>query len=364
MKIINLSYRDKIKKWEFDKVEFSDLTLLVGASGTGKTQILQALMNLKKIVQGKSINGIQWEMKFELEECIYEWTGEFEVLEDIPNDGKNKKKKKPRILSESLKEKKRELISRKNDLITYRENKTKITSPDQSAIYLLKEERKIGNIYYLGFWDIKEVRCKDEKLEYLMLTKENKEYLPNNKSISNIRLLPNEIDTKLLLLSINDPDEFYIIKNKFISLFQQVSNLRISPLHPDEPDKYCIQIEEKSTEKWIPQAEMSSGMYRSLILIAELHLCQDNSVLLIDEVESGLDVNSIDALTHDMYHSKRGIQFILTSCHPYVISGIPYQAWKLVTRKEEKIIIKDTSEYKIYDSRQDAFRQLIQVSDS
>jgi hypothetical protein len=41
MKIKNLTYRDNVLKWALEKVDFEVLTLLVGASGVGKTQILK-----------------------------------------------------------------------------------------------------------------------------------------------------------------------------------------------------------------------------------------------------------------------------------------------------------------------------------
>ena len=79
MKIISFSYYDKVRNWGFENLEFLKLSLLVGASGVGKTQILRALENLKKIVDGKSLNGIRWEITFaSLNNRIYNWKGEFE----------------------------------------------------------------------------------------------------------------------------------------------------------------------------------------------------------------------------------------------------------------------------------------------
>lgn len=364
MKIINLSYRDNVLNWGFEGLEFPTLTMLVGASGTGKTQILQSILNIKRIAQGESLNGIEWKMKFELEEHTYEWKGEFETQPCTLDKVEEKKNKRPVILFESLKEDTEEQIDRENDEITLKNIAKQKASASQSIIFLLREEdKRIGNIYYTGFWDIKEVKCNNNTREYQAFTKEDQKHILYNKSVSNIRLLSSDVYTKLLLLSLNDPAELEVITSKFIHIFPQVESLKIACLTEIKWKKYEILLKLKNVDRWISQQDISAGMYRCLILIAELHLCQDKSVLLIDDFESELDVNSIDELTKDICTSKREIQFIMTSRHPYIISRIPYQAWQLVTRQEGKIDAKNTSEYKIYDSRQNAFRHLIQIKD-
>lgn len=48
MRIHSLKYHDKASNWKLDNIKFSDLTLLVGASGVGKTKILKAVHTLSK----------------------------------------------------------------------------------------------------------------------------------------------------------------------------------------------------------------------------------------------------------------------------------------------------------------------------
>ncbi len=54
MRIKSLEYHDHARGWKFEPVEFSNLNLLVGVSGAGKTQILNAILNSKKIANGES----------------------------------------------------------------------------------------------------------------------------------------------------------------------------------------------------------------------------------------------------------------------------------------------------------------------
>ena len=54
MKIKSIKYENTEQEWGFDKINFFDLTLLVGVSGVGKTQILRSIYSLKRIANGSS----------------------------------------------------------------------------------------------------------------------------------------------------------------------------------------------------------------------------------------------------------------------------------------------------------------------
>ncbi|HRE57385.1 MAG TPA: ATP-binding protein, partial [Candidatus Kapabacteria bacterium] len=64
MNIRTLEFKNKSDGWEIQKMSFQQLNLLVGASGVGKTQILQAIHTLKRIAKGESFSGIQWKLEF------------------------------------------------------------------------------------------------------------------------------------------------------------------------------------------------------------------------------------------------------------------------------------------------------------
>lgn len=108
MTISEFKFEDKSLDWRLEQFPLSKLTLLVGASGVGKTQILRALMALKQIAGGSSINGINWKIQFNtLSNQHYIWEGEFEnkgidIFIDIDDDEDDNKKNKPRIIYEKL----------------------------------------------------------------------------------------------------------------------------------------------------------------------------------------------------------------------------------------------------------------------
>ena len=64
MKINKLSFTNKDTDWRLEPATFDQLTLLVGASGVGKTRILKSILALKNITQGRSVNGAKWLVEF------------------------------------------------------------------------------------------------------------------------------------------------------------------------------------------------------------------------------------------------------------------------------------------------------------
>ena len=81
MKIRTFSFKNNVSGWNVNKVHFDNLTLFVGASGVGKTQILRAIGSLKKIVNGDSVNGAEWAVEFEENGAVFNWKGAFNALE-------------------------------------------------------------------------------------------------------------------------------------------------------------------------------------------------------------------------------------------------------------------------------------------
>ncbi|MFM6672158.1 MAG: AAA family ATPase [Dolichospermum sp.] len=105
MKIISLRIKNNFLGWDFDEVDFSsNLTLLVGFSGAGKTQILRAITDLSRIASGKAINGLEWEIKFStVQGNEFIWEGSFDALEadKLIFDDKDERDK-PSLIYENL----------------------------------------------------------------------------------------------------------------------------------------------------------------------------------------------------------------------------------------------------------------------
>ncbi|MEJ1396359.1 MAG: AAA family ATPase [Candidatus Sedimenticola sp. (ex Thyasira tokunagai)] len=376
MRIKTLSYLGKATGWTLQPLTLDQLTLLVGASGVGKTRILKCILGLKRISRGASLNGVKWMVEFSTTSGNeYRWEGEFEnkgfsagnIFDREHHD--DEEKEKPIIENEKLYINNSIIVERDSEGIIFNGEKTVKLSQNESVISLLKEEGQIKDIYK----DFDRVIFDNNagnthSLRGFAFEDETDEKLEKYKTITSIRDCDEDIKLKLYFAYKNQNQHFSDIAQAFIDVFPYVEEVKVEPLARGEKgipiflrEMPFIQIKEKGIENWIDETKISSGMFRSLMHIAELYLCADSSLILIDEFENSLGINCIDELTSSIVSAERNLQFIITSHHPYIINNIDYKHWKLVSRKAGSVVAHDVSEFNFDKSKHKAFTQLINL---
>ncbi len=374
MRIEQIDYWDKETGWTLATTDFfPDLTLLVGVSGVGKTKILRAIRTLKRFVRRSDSPseawGVGWRIQFITSGKRYLWEGEFE---NKPHEGDEAGTNArdvammdedddvstgPKILMERLCANEDVLIDRNRDTINFKQQLTPKLSPFKSAVALLKEEDCIkpvvdgfGHIAYLDQHAPQMIEM-IPRLESLC-----KRY----QTIADIQESDLSTYVKMAVLFENGNELFRKIVSQFRDVFPLVEEVKFERLHTglfaDEPD---LQIKEFGVERWIPEGQISSGMFRTLMHLGTVALWPDESVILIDEFENSMGVNCLDDVTGDMMGHRDRLQFIVTSHHPYIINNIPPKHWKLVTRKAAQVRTIDAAQAGIGRSRHEAFIQLM-----
>lgn len=368
MRINYLEYHDRESGWQLERTTFKDLTLLVGASGAGKTRILRAIRNLKHIAtknlqEGWSFNGIGWEIGISIDGKDYYWKGQFQDSES----GNKKNHRKNYFEFEEVKRNGKVIALRNsNGEIYFEENQIPRLPLDQSLVSLFKEEKKLNPVYSNFFRIIESDSTRDmfpadliedDFFNYLV-----KEY----NSIEKIKNSKENIYTKLALASINAPNIFKRILYDYQAIFPNIEEVIIEV----EPafdggivEQTSLSIREKGVKNVIYESNISAGMYKTLILLAEIYLSPDGTIILIDEFENSLGVNCINPVTSAILNLNRDIQFILTSHHPYIINKIDLKYWKIISRKGSVVTAKDASEFDLGRSRHDHFFQLLQLEE-
>ena len=380
MRLTKFIYEDKTIEWKLDELLLNKLTLLVGASGVGKTQILRAIMNLKRVASGLSLNGVNWLLEFETtNNQFYKWEGEYENMgieifmdDDDDETERESDRNKPKIIYERLFLNNKLIIDRTKDKILFNKKPTIKLSQQKSILNLLKEEDLVKpahdglKMIYLSDHSDSVNASKGFNFSFLNATKLAKKYSTLRK------IQESDLDTplKLFFLSKVDTKTFGTIKQRFSDIFPQVEDIKVAPLSTKEQempsflkDYPFIQIKEKGVKNWITQSRISSGMYRTLIQLSELYLCSEGTIFLIDEFENSLGINCINEITSDILSSRRKLQFILTSHHPYIIDNISFSNWKLVTRNSGIVKTHNVDKFKIGNSKHSAFMQLIQLNE-
>jgi ABC-type cobalamin/Fe3+-siderophores transport system ATPase subunit len=375
MYIKSLIYEDRSIDWKLEKIEFKPLTLLVGVSGVGKTQILKALLNLKNISNRGAVQGFKWDVEFEINKKIYKWEGKFEglIISGIRfsfESNSYPEWNNPNIYYERLFINGELIIDRNAEGIEFHGEKIKIQlRADESIVSLLREEELIKDVFenfqkiIVGNY-IPSLPFRPELMLPSLYELESE--LKKFNTISLIRNSNELLKNKLYFCYKKTYFVFKEIENFFIDIFPSVKHVvidtidAIGSLVPDRVT-FSIAIEEKGVSHLIHQDKMSSGMYRTLMQIAELYLCADDSVILIDEFENSLGINCIDELTSSILASERNLQFIITSHHPYIINNIGISHWKIVTRNGSVVTATDAEKFGIGKSKHQAFTQLLNL---
>lgn len=374
MRIMTLVYTNKATGWDLKPLSFDQLTLLVGASGVGKTRILESILNIKKIARGSGLNGVKWSVEFvSALNNTFTWEGEFEnkgfLSENIFDHDDDDEKEKPRIECEKVIVNGEVVVERNSDGILFNRVKTVKLPQSESVISLLKEEDQIKEAYR----EFDKVLFDDNAgnmaaLRRFAFDEEIDEKLERYKSIEAIRNANEDIKLKLYFAYKNQRASFDNIAQAFIDVFPYVEEVKVEPLTNGQKriplflrEMPFIQIKEKGIENWIEEKKISSGMYRTLMHIAELYLCSDSTLILIDEFENSLGINCIDELTNSIVTAERNLQFIITSHHPYIINNIDYTHWKVVTRKAGAVVAHSASNFHFDKSKHKAFTQLINL---
>ncbi|MEG4170303.1 MULTISPECIES: AAA family ATPase [unclassified Microcoleus] len=364
MRIKKVAFWDNLREWRFEPIYFSNLALLVGVSGVGKTQILKGILNLQQIANGGSLNGLGWDITFAtLNNVEYRWQGEFETKENLPfilnDDGETNEF---RIVSENLFREGNTVVQRTPNEIIFKGKTTPKLSPFQSVVEILNQEEDISPVHQA----FNKITSNDSSsidyydINYTMISRIQK----SDVLLDDIKESDMPIQIKLAFIFRIFSDIFHKIKGIFIQAFPQVEDLKIEPVQDEESSfiSFPIQIKEKGVNNWIFQNNISSGMLKTLIHISELYLSPEGTVILIDEFENSLGINCIDVVT-DLIVGNRNIQFILTSHHPYIINNIGMEHWKIVTRKGGVVTVIDAKDLNLGKSRHQAFMQLINLEE-
>jgi len=363
MKFKSISARNKRTGWNIENIQFNPmLTLLVGASGVGKTKVLNVIKTLTRIAKGESFNGLEWRVEFEQNGHDYVWEGEFDIKEEL--DQTVLKDLEARTEEAFIK---RELVSDNGEIIVNRTSQTivfkkkKLVKLDntKSVLELLKEESLINPIHK-GFQQSYDLDSSENLLHIspiidiskrpldLMLIKALKVFSPIER---------------LFLLHEKGIKEFDIICQKFKDIFTNVETIDFTLAKGLKGLLFPIlRIKERNNPTWIEQMEISSGMFRTLVQITTIVLADDGDVIMIDEFENGLGVNCINELADLIMEPEANIQVVMTSHHPNIINAIPVKDWKILTRNGSDVHVHTAEELHIGEhSKHEAFMQLLQT---
>lgn len=357
MKIID--YELSSLDWNLQKVEFQNLNLIVGDSGSGKTRWLNTIFNLgSNVAQGKLSGPGQRKITLEINKDRYYWEVATRSEQDVLV-----------VDYENLYKNGALILERKKGYFTLNNIPMPKLPENQLSFFLLREEDVINPLFE-GFSKILRRRFFSDEAE-----KNAGNYLANEKFLLKIRQskdlyelykadLP--LNLRLFVLSETFPDiykkivdlfkeSFSFIKSVAIKNSNELPNLEMVGSGP----VFCI--EENNVDKFIRLDEMSSGMQKTLLILTDLCALPTSSIYLIDEYENSLGVGAINTLPNALFAEEFNIQLFVTSHHPYIISKFPVENWYVAHRKGSNVQFTYGSELaqRYGVSKQDKYFQLL-----
>ncbi len=351
MYIKTLSYYNIYEGWSLEQINFKNISLLIGLSGAGKTRIIHAIRTLQEVANGKPHKGIKWKCIFlDKQQREVTWEGEIPTHYTVGSAIISE----PPFIMEKISIDGSLIAERKEDETTYFNNtKTVKLLKSQSLLYLLSAEEEISPIVD----SFQQVWLGESSLECSTSLPET---TPQTiEKIKSSLLSPTQ---KLYLAYKYAKDDFNTIIEKYQTIFPFVSKVCFKIIANAEEIHYILHIDEKNVRKTIENSHISSGMNRTLNLLAMLYFSPPHSVFLIDEIENSFGLNCLSHIVEEMKLSPN-MQFILTSHHPYIINNISPENWILVKRSDSEIKIEEIATKLSKVSKLDKFIQLINILD-
>ena len=343
------------EEWEFQDTKLNGVNLLVGASGSGKTRYLNLIFNISSsIVQGQPFGSGRWELIVKTDEYEYLWEydgGENQVQREIVA--------RKRIDSQEEFE---NLIDRTPDTFSFCGDKLPRLQRDRLGITLLKEEGKIAPLYET-FSKVQIRRFHDEGLRDALSLQDVSQELSNlSNSEDGILTLWKQqltLSAKMFLLREMFPEQYSLAVETFQQVFSSIKKCDMTIQSPGQVPIFFIK--EEKINRNIPVLELSSGMQKVLLIIADIITLPKGSIYIIDEYENSLGINAIDFLPEFLDDNGSDIQFLITTHHPYLINNMPMKTWRVFHRNGSSVSIKDGKEFeeRYGKSKQKAFVQLI-----
>ena len=344
MQIKKLQFEEKINGWTLNETYFNSLTLLFGNNGVGKTKIFNCIKTLKKIVNGKSFNGIKWEIKlYDNEIGNIKWLGETDISKDVFDSNQfpiniiNNKKANFNFIKEELFINDNKLSSRKNEVIYYKDYKELKLTQEKSLLNILEEDEilKIRNKFKINCNFIHEIdKPISTKTKLFLKEINNFNDLKNNINI--------DIPEKLYLSFGHFENIFKKIKRNFISLFPFIEDIRferINELSEGIENYEVIQFREKFSPNWINGWHFSKGMMKVLSILTYFELSPKNSIFLIDEFENSLGSDILNNLLSLIACKIHDNQIILSSQNQLVSENISVDSLKKVSRNKNIVTV-------------------------
>lgn len=348
---------------KIERVVFNDdITLLVGLSGVGKTQILNVIEYSLKLAVNKNLRLEPYNttLCFQIGEEVYVWS--YRIQQDHTEDIFESKEIKYFFAYEKLQNIKGDILMQRTPDTIQVTGYDKVPTPkkDESLLVQYSEDAFVKPIIseMLKLYPIEiemDVRGAIAQESFNMFKAKIKESFKENEKQPFEKFSHLPVPLKIYITKKYYPQMYAQIFSAVKELFMEINSIDIV----EDPDREIYMVAIDVYGKRLLQHEISNGMLKTIYYIVELITMSKNSLVLIDEFENGLGVNCIDVLAELLLGERRDLQFVITSHHPKIINQISNKKWKIIERDIATVKNFTAEEYGIMHSQHDAYFNLI-----
>lgn len=357
-----------------EKIEFNqDISLLVGLSGAGKTQILRAVAEVGTVLlqsEAMPVRPAKARMAFCINDEEYLWEYKLEMQSGIDtqmdDSGGN-----GRIFSyERLQKGSRQLFIREGDKYqVHGYEKIPKPKPEESLISQYKENEEFS-LVYLSFSRIvlfepvffllpnMSVSGFDQWRKWLHDALETIRQTGGDRRIKlpEMEPLPAQTAIPLRLYAAKE----YSRTNLYARILSAIQQMfpEIEEISYGAYNTEICEVSIRAYDTVIWQQDISNGMLKALYFLIYVYTLPKGTVICMDEVENGLGINCMETIIKVMKNCKDA-QFILTSHHPSVLNGITSDRWKIIDRIDNKVTNSDDKQYGLAGSLHDNYYTLL-----
>ena len=353
--------------WTFDPINFDNINLIVGATGSGKTRLLATIFNHGKfIASGQTPAPGEWNFQLRNETHNYDYS-HLTIHDKVRG---NLVKTEILVANDRKTGVSRTLIERNENKIKFNGNDLPKLSAEQPAISLLKEEEDIAPVFRF-FTRIRRRNFFGDEFSKATaastLSKQADQVFHKEKELEFLVGKDFPLSTILYYLKEMHSERYKLIIDYYTTIFPFIESCSIHPIKRPRvkistgEESFAFHIKERKVGQHIPLQELSSGMQKVLLILVDVLSVPNDILYIIDEYENSLGVNAIEFLPDLLASHGQNNQFIITTHHPYLINNMPMDRWQILHRTGSHVnIMPGTTLVEKYGkSKQQAFIKLI-----
>ena len=276
---------------KIERVVFNDdITLLVGLSGVGKTQILNAIEYSLKLAVNKNLRLEPYNttLCFQIGEEVYVWS--YRIQQDHAEDIFESKEIKYFFAYEKLQNIKGDILMQRTPDTIQVTGYDKVPTPkkDESLLVQYSEDAFVKPIIseMLKLYPIEiemDVRGAIAQESFNMFKAKIKESFKENEKQPFEKFSHLPVPLKIYITKEYYPQMYAQIFSAVKELFMEINSIDIV----EDPDREIYMVAIDVYGKRLLQHEISNGMLKTIYYIVELITMSKNSLVLIDEFDNG-----------------------------------------------------------------------------